>query len=162
MEELKIGYFIQELRKENQLTQVELAKILNVSNKAVSRWEVGDSNPDIYLLNKIAETFDITLDELFKGKKSKDTSINNKYKKFFYLNLIFFVILFILSIINSLLIVKNNDILSSFFIIQVDNNGSFAMTNIYFTNFLIILFLIVDIFIFLKLKFKGATNEKTN
>ena len=63
---------IKELRKEKGLTQLQLAELLNVTDKAVSKWEVGEANPDIILLPKISEIFGVTLDYLLTGKKEED------------------------------------------------------------------------------------------
>lgn len=58
----KIAYY----RKNKNITQDELAKQLGISNQAVSKWETGQSCPDVELLPKIADIFEITLDELFE------------------------------------------------------------------------------------------------
>lgn len=65
MTEIKIGERIKAKRKERELTQEELANILYVSKAAVSKWENGESYPDITLLPRIAQLFHITIDELF-------------------------------------------------------------------------------------------------
>lgn len=67
-----IGGFISALRKANSMTQKELAEKLNVSDKAVSRWENGDSYPDLMLIPVIAEIFKVTADELLSGERRKD------------------------------------------------------------------------------------------
>lgn len=59
---------IKNLRKEKGLTQLQLADMLSVTDKAVSKWEVGEANPDIALLPKISQIFDVTLDYLLTGK----------------------------------------------------------------------------------------------
>lgn len=59
---------IKSLRKEKGLTQSQLADMLSVTDKAVSKWEVGEANPDITLLPKISQIFDVTLDYLLTGK----------------------------------------------------------------------------------------------
>lgn len=64
----KIGGFISELRKSKELTQAELAGLLNVSHQAVSKWERGESLPDIGLLPMLAALLDITIDELLNGE----------------------------------------------------------------------------------------------
>ncbi len=64
-----IGQFISALRKANGLTQQELADRLNVSNKAVSRWERDESAPDISLIPALAEMLGVTCDELLKGER---------------------------------------------------------------------------------------------
>ena len=69
MEKKTIGQFIAILRKANGLTQQELADRLNVSNKAVSRWERDESAPDITLIPALAEILGVTCDELLKGER---------------------------------------------------------------------------------------------
>lgn len=64
MKELKIANNIRFLRKANNLTQEELSKQLGGSKNLVSNYENGISTPDIYTLVKLADIFDITLDEL--------------------------------------------------------------------------------------------------
>lgn len=66
-----IGSFIAALRKVNGLTQKELAEKLNVSDKAVSRWERDESLPDLMLIPVIADIFGITSDELLRGERKK-------------------------------------------------------------------------------------------
>lgn len=74
MEKKTIGAFIAVLRKANGLTQRELAERLNVSDKAVSRWERDESYPDLSLIPVIAELFGITADELLCGERLYDSS----------------------------------------------------------------------------------------
>jgi len=64
---------IRKLRKEKQLTQLELANQLNVTDKAVSKWEIGEGNPDISLLPKLAEIFDVTIDYILTGVMPVET-----------------------------------------------------------------------------------------
>ena len=64
MKELKIADNIRSFRKANNLTQEELSKQLGGSKNLVSNYENGISTPDIYTLVKLADIFDITLDEL--------------------------------------------------------------------------------------------------
>ena len=72
-----IGQFIAALRKANGLTQKELAEKLNVSDKAISRWERDECAPDITLIPVIAEIFSVTCDELLCGeKKSADNIVS--------------------------------------------------------------------------------------
>lgn len=69
MERKTIGSFISAMRRASGMTQQELADRLNVSPKAVSRWERDESAPDITLIPAIAEIFGITCDELLKGER---------------------------------------------------------------------------------------------
>ena len=61
-----------ELRKSNKLTQVELAEKLNYSDKAVSRWERGDTLPDIDILLKICDLFNVNFDYLISTEDKKE------------------------------------------------------------------------------------------
>lgn len=69
MEKKTIGQFIATLRKANGMTQRQLAEKLNVSDKAVSRWERDESAPDLTLIPVIAEIFNVTSDEILRGEK---------------------------------------------------------------------------------------------
>ncbi len=64
-----IGQFIAALRKTNGMTQQEVADRLNVSNKAVSRWERDECSPDITVIPALAELLGVTCDELLKGER---------------------------------------------------------------------------------------------
>lgn len=66
----KMGPFIAELRKINQMTQKDLAAKLNITDKAVSKWERGLSYPDISLLSSIAAILGVTTSELLNGEKN--------------------------------------------------------------------------------------------
>lgn len=63
----KMGAFLAQLRKEQGLTQQQLAEKIGVSNKSVSRWENGESAPDLSLLPVLAELYHISTDELLSG-----------------------------------------------------------------------------------------------
>ena len=73
MAELKtiIAKNIAELRREAQMTQFELAERLNYSDKAVSKWERGESVPDIVVLKEIADIFSVTVDFLLEEEHPK-------------------------------------------------------------------------------------------
>lgn len=62
---MKLGQDIAQLRKQNNMTQAEVADALHISYQAVSKWERGESLPDISLLPRIAELFQISIDKLF-------------------------------------------------------------------------------------------------
>jgi len=63
---------IRKLRKEKGLTQLQLAEMLNITDKAVSKWELGEGNPDIGLLPKISEIFGVTVDYLLTGNMTNN------------------------------------------------------------------------------------------
>ena len=72
MEQEKIGSLISQLRKEKHLTQKELAAQLNVTDKAVSKWERGLSYPDVTLLEPLAEVFGLGVEELVACEKREE------------------------------------------------------------------------------------------
>lgn len=69
MDANKTGKFIADLRKEQNLTQTQLAEKLFVSDKAISRWETGRGFPDINSLENLADALDISVAELLKGQR---------------------------------------------------------------------------------------------
>lgn len=77
MDNIKIGQFIKEQRKKQNLTQKELAEQLNITDRAISRWERGVGCPDISLLEELATILDITILELLKGQKLKENASPN-------------------------------------------------------------------------------------
>lgn len=87
------------LRKKNKLTQSELADKLFYSNKAISKWERGDSLPDAEMLKKIADYFEVSISYLFEDHNFKDedekvfdAEIKKKEK---WIKIIFVLIIFI-------------------------------------------------------------------
>lgn len=72
MEKQIMGSFIAALRRASGMTQREMAEKLNVSDKAVSRWERDESAPDLSLLPMIADLFGITIDELVRGRRNTE------------------------------------------------------------------------------------------
>ena len=69
MDKVKMGTFIREQRMILGLTQQQLAERLHVTNKAVSRWETGNAYPDIALLDNLAVTLSVSVEELCRGEK---------------------------------------------------------------------------------------------
>ncbi len=72
MDQIKIGSFLKELRKEKNLTQEILAEKLNVSNRTVSRWETGSNMPDISMLVEIADFYDVSIPEIINGERKSE------------------------------------------------------------------------------------------
>ena len=75
----KVSNLIRQKRKEKGFTQEELARHLNVTEKAISRWETGRGTPDISLLVPLAEQLDVSVSELLKGKE--DIKEDNNIKE---------------------------------------------------------------------------------
>ena len=76
MDSIKIGAFIAECRKEKQITQQTLADMLNITNKAVSKWETGNGLPDITLLSELASILGVSVDEILNAEKKKLKNID--------------------------------------------------------------------------------------
>lgn len=77
MDKVKIGKFISKCRKDKQLTQEQLAEMLNVTNKSISKWENGVCLPEASIYEPLCKILDITINELFAGQKIVDED----YKK---------------------------------------------------------------------------------
>ena len=71
MEIEKTGKLIAEARREKGMTQKELAALLHVSDRAVSKWERGAGFPDVSLLEKLAEALDLTVTDLLRGERKE-------------------------------------------------------------------------------------------
>lgn len=69
MDQEKIGKFILKLRKDNNLTQKQLADKLGVTYQAVSKWETGKNIPDISIMKQISKEFNIDINEILDGEK---------------------------------------------------------------------------------------------
>lgn len=95
----QFGQFIKKMRKRKMMTQKELAKLLNISDKAVSKWEVGDSYPDITLLTKIASIFEITVDDLLFCESSPKERKSEITKKLILFNIASNIILVVVLLI---------------------------------------------------------------
>ncbi len=93
MEQEKISKFIKKIRKDNNLTQKELADKYGVTYQAVSKWENGINLPDTLLIKQISKDFKVSLDDIFEGEYSKQ-----KRKKWPFLILILLLIIIIISI----------------------------------------------------------------
>lgn len=70
------------LRKQNKLTQMELAKKLNYSDKAISRWENGEVLPDVEILQSIADVYNIPLSYILEEKHPEDKKPKQMQKKY--------------------------------------------------------------------------------
>ena len=120
MNQEKIGKFICKLRKEKNMTQKDLADKLNITDRAISKWENGRGLPDLSLIKPLCEELDISINELLSGERlnkkeynlkleeniektieysnSKIKNIKDKIKTFFIIILTIICIIFIDSI----------------------------------------------------------------
>lgn len=79
MDTKKIGAFLKQCRKENSLTQEQLAERFGVSARSVSRWETGSNMPDLSILVELADYYDIEIKELLDGERS--SAMNKEMKE---------------------------------------------------------------------------------
>lgn len=78
MDATKFGKFIAELRKENHMTQMQLAEKLHVTDKAVSRWERGHGFPDINTIEPLAEVLGVSVLEIMRAERTTLATVSNK------------------------------------------------------------------------------------
>lgn len=78
MDQIKIGQFIAQMRKEKGMTQRQLADELLVSDKTVSKWERGKSLPSLEIMNLLCQIFDISINELLLGERITAEELKHK------------------------------------------------------------------------------------
>lgn len=78
MNQIKIGKFIAECRRKKNLTQAQLAEKLNITDRAVSKWETGKSMPDSSIMLELSEILGITVNELLSGEEVDMESYEQK------------------------------------------------------------------------------------
>ncbi len=126
MNQKEIGSFLKKLRNEKKLTQAELAEIMNVSDKTVSRWERGSNMPDISMIIELADFYDVNIREILEGERRsenmdrdvKETAImvadyeSNEKKKILILQQVF-AWLGLISLISHTILKYNVTVMSS-------------------------------------------------
>ncbi len=78
MDQVKIGKFIAELRRNKSMTQQQLGDLLGVTNKTVSRWENGNYMPDIETLQLLSKTFHVSINEILSGELLDEADFRKK------------------------------------------------------------------------------------
>ncbi len=81
MDQVKIGKFIAECRKNNNLTQMQLAEKLNITDRAISKWENGKAMPDSGIMLDLCNELKISVNELLSGELIKMDNYNEKAEK---------------------------------------------------------------------------------
>ena len=127
MNQDKIGRFIAECRLEKGFTQIELARQLNVTNQAISKWENGRCMPELEIIEKLCKILGISINELLSGERLNEENYQDKLEE----NIIkisnltlkqqsirivkvflgFIIVSIIIAFIISIIIVSNTDIL---------------------------------------------------
>ena len=72
IDQIKIGGFLRELRKEKELTQEQLAEKFGVSSRSVSRWENGNTMPELGILVELADFYEIDIKEIIDGERKSE------------------------------------------------------------------------------------------
>ncbi|MBR2669633.1 MAG: helix-turn-helix transcriptional regulator [Solobacterium sp.] len=80
MDLMKIGRFLQDLRREKGITQEELAEKVGVARRTVSRWETGSNMPDLDILIELSDYYDVELREILNGER-KSEHMNEELKE---------------------------------------------------------------------------------
>jgi len=122
MDPIKIGKFISSKRKENNMSQSDLASILNVTNQAVSKWENGRGIPDIEMLKKLSEVFNINIEEILSGEENK----KNKRKNIFY----FIILLIVIVLFGGTIVFLNNKHEDFYFSSLATDNDNFSIKGV--------------------------------
>lgn len=81
MDQVKVGRIIKSLRKDKKMTQLQLSQMLNVTDRAVSKWERGLGCPDISLLSRISEIFSVDIRSILEGDMEENESRSGNMKK---------------------------------------------------------------------------------
>ena len=81
MDQIQIGKFIAEKRKEQGMTQMQLAEALGITDRAVSKWETGRSLPDASIMLELCKILKITVNELLCGEELSMENYNEKIEK---------------------------------------------------------------------------------
>ena len=72
IDQIKIGAFLRDLRKEKELTQEQLAEKFGVSSRSVSRWENGNTMPDLGILVELADYYEVDIREIIDGERKSE------------------------------------------------------------------------------------------
>lgn len=81
MDQIKIGKFIAECRKEQNLTQMQLADRLNITDRAISKWENGRSMPDSSIMLELCDVLKISVTDLLNGEKVNTGNYSKKLEQ---------------------------------------------------------------------------------
>ena len=72
IDQIKIGGFLRELRKEKELTQEQLAEEFGVSSRSVSRWENGNTMPELGILVELADYYEVDIKDIIDGERKSE------------------------------------------------------------------------------------------
>ena len=104
MDAIKVGNFIRELRKKNNLTQEVFGEKYHVTYQAVSKWERGINMPDVSLLRQISKDFNVSLESILDGEITEDNSV----KRVVFPYVFGVIALVLIGLLVTLIIINNN------------------------------------------------------
>ena len=81
MDNIKVGILIRKLRKEHHMTQLQLAQLLHISDKTVSKWERGVGSPEVSLIAELSRIFEVDLQNLLSGELSRNKVAGGNVKR---------------------------------------------------------------------------------
>jgi transcriptional regulator with XRE-family HTH domain len=130
---MSTGEKIYELRKKKNMSQEELAQVLNVSRQTISKWETGESNPDFDKIVPLCNFFEISTDEFLRGSnpilEEKIESVSKKNKALtFSMCIVIFIVMCILDVVFESMGVHD----SILAIISLASMGSIAVILVYY------------------------------
>lgn len=127
---VNISYIIKKNRLRKELTQQQLADILNVSRSTVSSWELGRNVPDLDTIIALSDLFELSLDKLLREDRTMTKVISNDSKKktIYKLLLILLIPLLIICIIYGALFVKANHDIREYSDTLINNNWQYDST----------------------------------
>ncbi len=100
---MEIGEKIAELRKKKGITQEELAEKIGVVRQTISKWELGETAPDLEQSKKLTDVFNVSLEDLI-GKEKGSSKKGNKYLKY----VLIFVVFIIICLVGVKIYIDNN------------------------------------------------------
>ena len=130
---MSTGEKIYELRKKKNMSQEELAQVLNVSRQTISKWETGESNPDFDKIVPLCNFFEISTDEFLRGSnpilEEKIESVSKKNKALtFSMCIVIFIVMCILDVVFESMGVHDSIIA----ILSLASMGSIAVILVYY------------------------------
>ncbi len=108
MDAIKVGNFIRELRKKNNLTQKVFGEKYNVTYQAVSKWERGINMPDISLLQRIGKDFNVGIDSILDGEIKEEVKIEETEARLILPYIFAVIALVLIGLLVALIIINNN------------------------------------------------------
>ena len=84
MDNIKVGELIRRLRHEKNMTQLQLAGLLHISDKTVSKWERGMGCPELSLITELSRIFEVNMQDLLSGELKQNPLLGNNLRKMLF------------------------------------------------------------------------------